>query len=133
MSVINIDDYRGTAAQGEAPSMMDEIWAGLEAGMKETGGGAMIIVPAWRESFYGPVEEVLLPDGDKLVIALSHPIPAGSALLITPKGTGGEGPDIEVRFCSPEDEGDGRLSVTMPAAPEPPAYRWVAPGPDRPQ
>ena len=132
MSVINIDDYRGTAAQEEAPSMMDEIWAGLEAGMKETGGGAMIIVPAWRESFYGPVEEVLLPDGDKLVIALSHPIPDGKGLLITPKGTG-EGADIDVRLCTPVDEGNGLLSFTTAEPPEPPAYRWVAPGPGRPQ
>ena len=128
MSLVNINDYRTATEQGEPSLTLDDVWAGLEEV-----GGAMIIVPAWRETFYGPVEEVMLPDGDKLAIALSHPIPAGSALLITPKGTGGEGPDIEVRFCAPEDEGDGQLSVTMPAAPEPPAYRWVAPGPDRPQ
>lgn len=133
MSIVNMNEYRTAMTQGNTSTTLDDVWAGLEAGMEETGGGAMIIVPAWRETFYGPVEEVMLPDGDKLTIALSHPIPAGSALLITPKGTGGEGPDIEVRFCSPEDEGDGRLSVTMPAAPEPPAYRWVAPGPVKPQ
>jgi len=127
MNLVNIDDYRDTASQEEAPLTLDDVWAGLEAV-----GGAMIVVPAWRETFYGPVEEVMLPDGDKLTIALSHPIPEGRGLLITPKGTG-KGADIEVRLCTPVDEGNGLLSFTTAETPEPPAYRWVAPGPDRPQ
>ena len=132
MNLINIDEYRTATAQEVAPSTLDDAWVELEAWMEAKGVGAMILVPAWRETFYGPVEEVRLPDGDKLTIALSHPIPNGKGLLITPKGTG-EGIDIEVRLCTPADEGDGRLSVTMPREPEPPSYRWVAPGPVRPQ
>ena len=130
MNLINFDEYRDATAQ--APSTLDDVWTELEAGMEAAGVGAMILVPAWRETFYGPVEEVRLPDGDKHTIALSHPIPDGKGLLITPKGTG-EGIDIEVRLCTPIDEGNGLLSFTTPTAPEPPLYRWVAPGPARPQ
>lgn len=52
MNLANIDDYRDTASQEEAPLTLDDVWAGLE-----TVGGAMIVVPAWRETFYGPVED----------------------------------------------------------------------------
>ncbi len=129
MNLVNLDDYRDATAQQGVSMTLDDAWAELEAGMEVTGGGAMVIVPAWRETFYGPVEEVRLPDGDKLTIALSHRIPDGKGLLITPKGAD----DIEVRLCTPVDEGNGLLSFTTPEGSEPPSYRWVAPGPRRPQ
>ena len=127
---ISIKDLRAAAAkQGKGAFLSEAAFDDIAQVMEEEGlDGALVLVPAWREMFCGPVEEFQFPDGERLSIVLSAPIPEGRGILITCKGD-----KTEMRICTPEDDGGGRLSVNMPVDAEPSPMRWAVPGPERAQ
>lgn len=127
---ISIKDLRAAAAkQGKGAFLSEAAFDDIAQMMKSEGlDGALVIIPAWREMFSGPVEEFQLPDGERLSIVLSAPIPEGRGILITCKGD-----KTEMRMCTPEDDGGGRLSVTVPIDAAPAPMRWAVSGPERPQ